>query len=123
MRIAMSHCPNLDCPTCYPPLPERFCNRCAAVLPFVDGNRFEQYEDALHLYLDGGYGERIDRLADQWHGHDCFTHAVLCARCVDELAAAEPWLRLMVAPTRQELGTHKCASQAVAPPGTSAPDE
>jgi hypothetical protein len=72
-------------------------------LPFVDSDhRFEQYDNALHVYLDGGYGERIDRIANPWRGNERFTHAVLCQRCTDEIIAAEPWLRAMVAPTREE---------------------
>ena len=79
----MTVCNNYNCDTCNPPLPKRRCDCCGGSLKFVDSNKFEQYDNALHIYLYGGYGEYIDERP---------LESVICGGCASEIREKNPWL-------------------------------
>jgi len=68
------------------------CDNCGEQLfpVFPDQSRRwddHQYVGCLHVYLDGGYGEYIDRALGSYHFQ-------LCEKCAEEFVAETRWVEL-----------------------------
>jgi hypothetical protein len=67
-----------------------YCDRCKTDLKFVWGeNKFPQFDNALHISFEGGYGEYIDTA--ECIGSKPIT-LQLCKTCADILLEENDWL-------------------------------
>lgn len=70
-----------------------------------------QYDNALEIQFDGGYGMFIDPMGDEAHGF----HAVICHDCAITMCTKVPWVAKLLQPIDSH--SHKegeeCVSSAV----------
>lgn len=63
--------------------------------------KYLQYDNALHVRFDGGYGEFIDNIGP---GPDNY-YSIICHECAHDLCEKVPWIAVMIDPLRSH--THK----------------
>lgn len=83
------------------------CDACGKTLDKVfDGTPPEvlQYDNALHIRLDGGYGEFIDNIEPLNSGGDRY-YSIICHECAHDLCERVPWIATMIDPARSH--THR----------------
>jgi hypothetical protein len=94
-----------SCPLCgrpaHPPL-SGACIACGRVLePVFPESCYPQFENALHLEFDGGYGEFVD---GPFHEPGPLA-VILCHACAHDLAARNPWIERILDPEHSH--THR----------------
>lgn len=62
-----------------------------------------QYDNALHVRFDGGYGEFVDNFGTE-EERDRY-YAIICHECAHDLCAKVPWIKNVLLPERSH--THK----------------
>jgi len=90
----------------------RNCDACGIALEpeFVGGEEYDQWDNALHITFDGGYGEFVDAPIVRMYAHDqpALT-AVICHDCAHKLCETHPWIARIIEPATSH--THKAGRE------------
>jgi hypothetical protein len=62
--------------------------------------KYLQYDNALHVRFDGGYGEFVDN----YEGGDRY-YSIICHECAHDLCERVPWIKDVLRPERSH--THR----------------
>ena len=80
------------------------CDSCGATLEKVfEEHDALQYDNALHIRFDGGYGEFVD--APFMPGGPDSLYNIICHDCAHALCEAFPWVKATLRPDRSH--THR----------------
>lgn len=81
------------------------CDACGKTLEEVwaGTDKYLQYDNALHVRFDGGYGEFVDNYGTV-EERDRY-YSIICHECAHDLCEKVPWIKAMIDP--QHSHTHR----------------
>lgn len=83
------------------------CAACGAALELEFPTSINQFDNALHIIFDGGYGEFVDAPFHhnaRGYGPESL-QVVICHDCAHRLCEQEPWIGEVIDPARSH--THR----------------